>query len=460
MGFVPRAKYVLAIFGAAWLTWAGLPARAQDLAWGRRCCPPVQCPVPEEKVKEAPLQMPAPTPRSPETPPSEALLTPERSAAFEGETVALATPNMLGDVLGSTALRCVLFQRTTIVPQTISITTQPPFGIATFPPNSSAGFSIIVPLVNGQFVVPPAILQSFGRPSSITAVAPITQPTIVNVPVTTTQQICYRIPAECHSFKIADDQNARPQDRVFFDYNYYNNVGANFRLGTDVGNMNVNRGVVGFEKTFFNGFASIQLREPVNSLHIGGSSTPEANGNFTDVGDLTVIFKGVLWQDMLNGDVVSAGLGITLPTGPDSLGGVTFSNGCVHSTLLQPYIGYAFVWNNLFLHGFTSVDIPTTDQDSTLMFNDVGLGYFLLRDRNNGRFLTAVAPTVEWHLMTPLSHQGSPTGMIFTPDQLDITEGLTFEFRRQVTFAVGISEPVTGNKTFDFEAIAQLNVRF
>ena len=178
------------------------------------------------------------------------------------------------------------------------------------------------------------------------------------------------------------------------------------------------------------------------------------------MGDLTVIFKGVLWQDLLNGDLVSAGLAITFPTGPDSLGGVTFSNGCVHSTLLQPFIGYLWVWNNLYLQGFSSLDIPTTDQDSTIMFNDVGLGYFLLRDRTNGRFLTAVVPTVEGHLTTPLSHEGSPTGMMFTPNQLDITEGVTFEFQRRMTFAVGVSEPVTGNKTFDFEAIAQLNVRY
>jgi hypothetical protein len=452
MGFVRRARYAFALAGAAWLVWAGLQARAQDLAWGRRSCPPVQCPAPEEKAKEAPLQMPAPTP-SAVTPPSEPLLTPERAAAFEGETVALATPNMLGDFLGSTAERCVLFQRTTFVPQTVTITVQPPFCMGV----DDAGRTVIFPMTNGQCIPPP---NSGINPATVRPVPTITQSTTVNVPVTTNQQICYRIPAVCHSFKIADDQNARPQDRVFFDYNYYNNVGANFRLGTDVSNMNVNRGVVGIEKTFFDGFASIELREPVNSLHIGGSSTPEANGSFTDVGDLTVIFKGILWQDLLNGDLVSAGLAITIPTGPDSLGGVTFSNGCVHSTLLQPFIGYLWAWNNLFLHGFSSVDIPTTDQDSTLMFNDVGLGYFLLRDRNNGRFLTAVVPTVEAHLMTPLSHEGSPTEMIFTPNQLDITEGVTFEFRRQITFAVGVSEPVTGNKTFDFEAIAQLNVRF
>jgi hypothetical protein len=449
MGFIRCAKHAGSLIAAAWLLITAVPAQGQDLAWGRRTCPPVQCPAPEEKPKEGALVIP-PAP-SLETPPSEPTLSPERAAAFGGETVALATPNMLGDSLSSTALRCVPFQRTTFVPQTVTVTVQPPFcqGLTT-------NGVLIFPSTNGQ-CIPPANVQFIGP---ITHVPTVTQSTTVTVPVTTTQQICYQVPAVCHAFKISDNQNARPQDRVFFDYNYYNNVGANFRLGTDVSNMNVNRGVVGFEKTFFDGFASVQLREPVNSLHIGGSSTPEANGNFTDVGDLTLVLKGVLWEDMNNGDVVSGGLAVTFPTGPDSLGGVTFGNGCVHSTLIQPFIGYAWIWNNLYLHGFFSLDIPTTDQDSTLMYNDVGLGYFVLRDRNNGRFLTAVVPTVEGHLTTPLNHEGSPTQMTFTPNQLDITEGVTFEFRRQVTFAVGVSEPVTGSKTFDFEAIAQLNVRF
>jgi hypothetical protein len=469
MGFVRRTKCALVAAGTAWLMFAALQARAQDLAWGRRSCPPVQCPAPEEKAKEPPLQMP-PTPPSIETPPTEPLLSAERTGAFGGETVALATPNMLGDFLGSTALRCVQFQQTTIVPQTVTTTTQPPFCVAVFQlppppipillPTPPGTFAATFPMTNGQCIVPASLIAAFGQPISVSPVPKVIGSTTVNVPVTTTQQICYQIPAPCHNFKIADDQNARPQDRVLFDYNYYNNVAANFRLGSDVSNMNVNRGVVGIEKTFFNGYASIELREPVNSLHIGGSSTPEANGSFTDVGDLTVIFKGVLWQDLLNGDLVSAGLALTFPTGPDSLGGVTFSNGCVHSTLIQPFIGYVWDWNNLFLQGFLSVDIPTTDQDSTIMFNDVGLGYYLLRDRNNGRFLTAVVPTFEAHLMTPLSHEGSPTGMMFTPNQLDLTEGVTFEFQRRITFAVGVSEPVTGNKTFDFEAIAQLNVRY
>src|SRR6266852_5665264 len=114
MGFVRRAKLAAALGSVVWLAWTGWQAQAQDVTWGRRSCPPVQCPAPEEKPKEGALQMPPAPPL--EAPPSEPSLSPERAAAFGGETVALATPNMLGDSLSSTALRCVQFQRTTFVP--------------------------------------------------------------------------------------------------------------------------------------------------------------------------------------------------------------------------------------------------------------------------------------------------------------------------------------------------------
>ena len=143
MGFVRRTKYGLAAVAAAWLMWSGLQARGQDLAWGRRSCPPAPCPAPEEKPKEGAPVIPPPPPS--ETPPSEPSLAPERAAAFEGETVALATPNMLGDSLSSTALRCVPFQRTTFVPQTVTVTVQPPFCISVF-----SGITTIIPMTGGK----------------------------------------------------------------------------------------------------------------------------------------------------------------------------------------------------------------------------------------------------------------------------------------------------------------------
>ena len=78
------------------------------------------------------------------------------------------------------------------------------------------------------------------------------------------------------------------------------------------------------------------------------------------------------------------------------------------------------------------------------------------------RLLTAVIPTFEAHVNDPLNHRGAfnfadPAG---TADWVDLTSGVTFEFRRRATLAVALVTPVTGPKPFDFEVLAQLNVRF
>jgi hypothetical protein len=372
-------------------------------------------------------------------------LPPERFAAVGGETVALATPNMLGDFLAASALRCVPVQTPTT--QTVMTTgnlcvSNPNIGIRPLPPT---------------FVVVPAGMPC---PPGFTMVGPTTIPVTVTVPGTTTALVCYRVPAVCHQFKISEDENPRPQDRIYFSENNYSNVLPFARLGTDIRDMNVNRFTLGFEKTLFDRNASIGLRAPLNTLNVGGSDIPGVNGHFTDIGDVTVILKAVLWEDREIGNILSGGLAATFPTGPSSFGNSGFSVGCSHKTILQPFLGYAWLFGNAFVHGFSALDIPTDSGDSTLYYQDLGIGYFLLKDRDNGRFLTAIVPTFEVHATIPLNHQGSITDMAFTPDVVDLTEGVTFEIRRRCTLAIGVAEPVTGPKPFDIEAIGQVNIRF
>ena len=45
-------------------------------------------------------------------------------------------------------------------------------------------------------------------------------------------------------------------------------------------------------------------------------------------------------------------------------------------------------------------------------------------------------------------------------DNVDLTLGSTFEFKRAATVAVGFVTPVTGPKPFDWELLAQFNLRF
>ena len=111
-----------------------------------------------------------------------------------------------------------------------------------------------------------------------------------------------------------------------------------------------------------------------------------------------------------------------------------------------------------------SADIRRDFSDSqvTEMFNDVGIGYFLLRDPDPSRFLTAVAPTFEVHVNSPLNHHGfdNPNELAGTPTVVNLTYGLNLEFCRNSLLTFGFVTPVTGPRPFDYEALVLFNFRF
>jgi hypothetical protein len=264
------------------------------------------------------------------------------------------------------------------------------------------------------------------------------------------------------SFQIAENESPRPQDRVYVGFNYFDEVNksVNSRFQADLRNLQVYRGIFGLEKTVLDGNASVGLRIPLYDSLSAESGIPGVGGTDTGIGDLTVILKYALCQDMMTGDVFSAGLAITAPTGPD-----TFANSDLidsfHGTTFQPFVGYIWNWGDWFIHGFTSIDLPTESDDVTLLRNDIGIGYYLYRDRESMRGLTGVVPTFEVHVNTPLDHRGAfDPDPAATPDWVDMTMGLTFEFHQQATFAVAFVTPVTGPKPYAYEIMAQFNWRF
>jgi hypothetical protein len=270
------------------------------------------------------------------------------------------------------------------------------------------------------------------------------------------------LPPSARSFKIADDQSPQPQDRVYFDFNYFDQVNreVNHRLGNGFHDLRVGRESLGIEKTFFDQRASVGLRLPLNSID-ADNQFPGLGGSSTDIGDLTVILKYALWEDRESGDLFSAGLAVTAPTGPDAFAGFDQVTS-FHDTTLQPYIGYIWNWHDVYIHGFTALAVPTDSRDVTLLYNDIGVGYRLYEYKEDDRLLTAVAPTFEVHVNTPLNHRGAfrfldPAG---TPDVVDLTLGTAFEFSHRTTLVLAAVAPVTGPKPFDYEVIAQVNVRF
>jgi hypothetical protein len=342
-----------------------------------------------------------------------------------GDTSAGFSPQMVGDFPGALGLRSIL------VSGVQTITT----------------FQLVV--INDRRTFVP-----------VTRVVPVTALSTVRVPI-----------AGTGALKVAENESPQPQDRVFLTYNFYDHLkgtGSPGRMEAAQG-INVNgtpilvnnvipgvaapradlhREVFGFEKTFLDGNASFGLRAPVFQL-VGDDPF-----RMQDFGDVTLLFKYAFYNDRCTGNILSAGLAVTAPTGPD----VPTIAGNIHPVLLQPFTG--FLWNKdrVYVHGFTSLAVPTDDRDVTLLFNDVGIGYWLYRCKEN-RFITSIAPTLEAHITTPLNHRGA-TDPIIVPDLTVLTGGLHFGLSGRSTLTLGVATPVTGPRTYDVEAMAQFNWRF
>jgi hypothetical protein len=264
------------------------------------------------------------------------------------------------------------------------------------------------------------------------------------------------------SFKIADHESPLPLDRAYVGFNFYNEVGGSVgsQVGSPVRNQRVYLETFAFEKTCLDGTASVGMRLPLNTL-TGQSDVPGLGGATTDVGDLSVILKYAAWHDACSGNLISVGLAVTTPTGPNGFAG-SAQAAPFHETTLQPYVGYIFHGGDFFLHGFTAIDVPTDARDVTILYNDIGVGYYLPCARGQDRLLTAVVPTVEVHVNTPLDHRGTllSADLAATPDVIDLTAGTQFFFCDHALLGVGVVAPVTGPRPFDVEAIAHFELRF
>lgn len=251
-------------------------------------------------------------------------------------------------------------------------------------------------------------------------------------------------------YKISENESPRPIDRIFYNFNFYG--GIVISPDATVPLLQLNRHVIGFEKTFLAGDASIGMRLPF--LGLGGD--PSLQTMFT--GDLSFVFKYAFYYNLETGNLVSGGLVVACPTGGraafrDPDGNRTLVMPPTALATLQPWLGFIYnVTPNLYVHGFNSTSIPIDAGDVTFMSNDVGLGYWLYRGAGS---LLGVIPTVEMHINTPFDHRG--VGPVVMNDQVSLTAGSYFLFSHAVVGgAIGI--PFNGpNK---IEALASINWRF
>jgi hypothetical protein len=262
-------------------------------------------------------------------------------------------------------------------------------------------------------------------------------------------------------FKISDDDSPRPQNRSYFSFNYFYNLDneINRLAGGNILHTRIHREIWGWEWALPDGSASVGLRLPLNTYN-ATHTIANLDGTSTDIGDLTVIFKDVLWENRDTGGLLSAGLAVTPPTGPGSFAGSNEIK-VFHNTVLQPYCGWIWAHEQFYLQGFTAVDAPTDLNDVVMLSNSVAAGYFLYQKRH-GEGVSAVVPTLEVHVNTPLNHRGilrltDPAG---TPDMIDLTAGLHLEYQDKSSMGVAFAVPVSGPRMFDFEILAQFRWRY
>jgi hypothetical protein len=270
------------------------------------------------------------------------------------------------------------------------------------------------------------------------------------------------------AIKISENMSPRPQDRVFYTFNYFQGVNdqVNKRLQAPIGYTQVFREIFGFEKTFFDGQGSLGLRFPLDTV-TAASSVPKSFGNFggtsTAVGDLSIFGKYILLENRENGNLLSGGLAVSAPTGPGKFAGLNSFGSITHTTSFQPFLGYILNSGRLYLHGFFALDVPANSQDVTLIYNDVGFGYFLRRpDPSSNRMISLIAPTFEVHITDPLNHRNpySLRDVVGMTDIVDLTYGLNIGIYRRTLLTFALVTPVTSPRPFDFEAVAFVNVFF
>ncbi|MFO0426284.1 MAG: hypothetical protein ACK526_06930, partial [Planctomyces sp.] len=269
--------------------------------------------------------------------------------------------------------------------------------------------------------------------------------------------------------KLGENVSPIPRDRVFVNYSYFNDVNI---AG---GGIDVHRVTPGFEKTFLNGNASIELRTPFADTVSSTITTAGPQASATEFGNMTVWMKAML----IRGDqgALSTGLGLALPTADDYIvdnGGsdLAVENSSVH---YLPFIGGIYTPDDRwFTQGLMQLDFdgsgnkvytgnlaaPTfegTARDTTYLFVDVSVGYWVYKTNHRHDTIQGIAPVIEVHHNTSLGSGNAFDGVnldLAAPGSQHVTNmvfGINTKIHNGKSLTFGYVTPVGGDDQFDKE---------
>ncbi len=320
----------------------------------------------------------------------------------------------------------------------------------------------------------------------------------------------------CSRQKIAENNSPMPRDRAYITYQHFHNAILNTVNEDDVAptvsdtqENNIDRFIVGVEKTFMDGLLSVQVQVPIafqlsNTMFMNFGNpigTAQAPGDQEWMfGNLTVAVKALLASDPCTGFSLSGGVMVETPTAKnvnmhaiDDPGGPTIDFRIRYeneSVFIAPFLGFVYQPNErFFLHGFSQIDFDAHNSDlhflditaatldqfefkaQTLLRMDLGAGYWIYRNPC-ARRVTGVSLLAECHYSTTISDADlftiTPTGgSVITlgnasnrVDIVNMTFGSTLEYGRAGTLTGAVVLPVSygDSKPFDAEYVVQLNM--
>jgi hypothetical protein len=221
-------------------------------------------------------------------------------------------------------------------------------------------------------------------------------------------------------------------------------------LNQGLGNINENREMIGFEKTFLDGNASFGMRLPFIQYNGPVDLGSEVTGN------LSFLFKYAFINNLDTGNVASVGMIVSVPTS-NVAGELSNGSPVPNSVLFQPWAGFVYMFDRAYVQGITDLIIPTNGKDTLLWTNSLATGYWIYQNFND-RLLNGIIPTAEIHVHTPLNNR-SPDGLVYVPDEVNVTAGCHFRFPR-ATLTGAVSVPLVGPRPYQVEAIVNLNFWF
>lgn len=298
--------------------------------------------------------------------------------------------------------------------------------------------------------------------------------------------------------KLAENTSPIPTDRWIFNYNRFNNV---------IGLGDITRYTFGIEKTFDDGLKSLEVRFPfAHTLASEQTLVTVANSQanvdsvtkrFRDEpGNLTLTYKTVIRP--IDDGIVTAGLGIALPTSHDPK---LFSDHSQPKLLLHvkhdsvnllPFIGFIKrPSERTFVQGIIQADFPTDSSEVLalggglnptlesaaeiepvpLLFFDLGFGYRLTEPENKN--ITQITAFGELHYSLGMSDQErfevNPQGPLngafnlIGGDRigaLNLTAGLSFAINDTMSIRPAVSVPLNDNDAnmYDYEFGVQLSI--